>query len=106
MSAFAFVRGPRFACEPAYHQIASERTTRPATGRALLGDALALCDEAATKLIARTRRSALMTCWHTFVRSGWRASRRRTSSAPFVEVPRWVTKARRSTTLRGLGMCR
>jgi len=51
---FAFVRGTRFACEPAYHGIA--RAVDHADGfldLAVLGDAIALADEAPTKLIAR-----------------------------------------------------
>jgi Cof subfamily protein (haloacid dehalogenase superfamily) len=51
---FAFVRGTRFACEPAYHSIASAADHADGfLDLAVLGDAITLADEAPTKLIAR-----------------------------------------------------
>jgi hypothetical protein len=92
---FAFVRGPRFACEPAYHRIASERDHAPGyLDGAVLGDALALCDEAATKLIARhptLSADDLLAHVHGLGLDGFEATH---SSAPFVEVAAaGVTKA-------------
>jgi Cof subfamily protein (haloacid dehalogenase superfamily) len=92
---FAFVRGPRFACEPAYHQIA--RVRDHAAGYlegAVLGDALALCDESATKLIVRHAAidaDDLLARVHALGLDGFEATH---SGAPFVEIAATgVTKA-------------
>lgn len=51
---FAFVRGPRFACEPAYKLIADPADHADGfLASALLDDALILCEEAPTKLVVR-----------------------------------------------------
>jgi Cof subfamily protein (haloacid dehalogenase superfamily) len=51
---FAFIRGRRFACEPAYLRIADPSDHADGfLASAILDDALVLCEEAPTKLIAR-----------------------------------------------------
>jgi Cof subfamily protein (haloacid dehalogenase superfamily) len=51
---FAFIRGPRFACEPAYQRIADPADHADGfLASAILGDAIVLSEEAPTKLIAR-----------------------------------------------------
>ena len=51
---FAFIRGPRFACEPAYKLIADPADHADGfLASALLDDALILCEEAPTKLVVR-----------------------------------------------------
>ena len=51
---FAFIRGPRFACEPAYKRIADPADHADGfLASALLDDALVLCEEAPTKLVVR-----------------------------------------------------
>ena len=51
---FAFVRGRRFACEPAYRQIADPADHADGfLASATLDDALVLCEEAPTKLVVR-----------------------------------------------------
>jgi HAD superfamily hydrolase (TIGR01484 family) len=93
---FAFVREAHFACEPAYRLIA-----RPVDhpddylAAALLGDAIALCDEAPTKLIARhpsLSADDLLARVHALGLVGFEVTH---SGAPFVEVAApGVTKAR------------
>ena len=51
---FAFIRGRRFACEPAYRLIADPADHADGfLASATLDDALVLCDEAPTKLVVR-----------------------------------------------------
>jgi Cof subfamily protein (haloacid dehalogenase superfamily) len=93
---FAFVRGERFACEPAYHAISQARDHADGyLDLAILGEALALCDEAPTKLIARhhsINADDLLAMVHALGLDGFEATH---SGAPFVEVAAaGVTKAR------------
>ena len=92
---FAFVRGPAFACEPAYSRIAREADHAPGyLDTAILGDAMTLCDEPATKLIARhpsLSADELLARVHGLELDGFEVTH---SGAPFVEVAAaGVTKA-------------
>lgn len=92
---FAFIRQARFACEPAYRLIASDADHAPGfLATALLGEAITLCDEAPTKLIARhptLDADELLARVHALGLDGFEATH---SGAPFVEVSAaGVTKA-------------
>ena len=92
---FAFVRGTRFACEPAYHGIA--RAADHADGfleLAVLGDALALSEEAPTKLIARHATLTVDDLLAQVLRLELAGVEVTHSGAPFVELSAsGVTKA-------------
>lgn len=92
---FGFVRGTGFACEPAYRRgarVSDHGETLLAT--AVLGDALALCAEPATKLIVRHETlgaDALLAQVRGLGIDGFEATH---SGAPFVEIAApGVTKA-------------
>ena len=92
---FAFVRGERFACEPAYHAISQARDHADGfLDLAVLGEALALCDEAPTKLIVRHASidvDELLATVHALGLDGFEATQ---SGAPYVEVAAaGITKA-------------
>lgn len=92
---FAFVRGAGFACEPAYHDTARVVDHGEALlAAALLDDALVLCAEPATKLIARHPEldpDALLARVRALGLDGFEATH---SGAPFVEIAAaGVTKA-------------
>ncbi len=98
---FAFIRGPRFACEPAYQRIADPADHADGfLASALLDDALVLCDEAPTKLIARHPRlhvDELLLRVRGLGLDGFEATH---SGASFVEVAAaGVTKAWALATL-------
>jgi HAD superfamily hydrolase (TIGR01484 family) len=98
---FAFIRGPRFACEPAYRRIADPADHADGfLASALLDDALVLCEEAPTKLIARhpiLHVDELLLRVHTLGLDGFEATH---SGASFVEVAAaGVTKAWALATL-------
>lgn len=92
---FAFVRGERFACEPAYHAISQARDHADGfLELATLGEARALCVEAPTKLIARhasINADELLAMVHALGLDGFEATQ---SGAPYVEVAAaGITKA-------------
>ena len=92
---FAVIRGPRFACEPAYRLIADPAAHDDGfLASAILGDALSLCEEAPTKLIARhpdLSMDELLARVHALGLAGFEATH---SGASFVEVAAaGVTKA-------------
>jgi Cof subfamily protein (haloacid dehalogenase superfamily) len=92
---FAFVRGERFACDQAYYDLSEARDQADGyLDLAVLGEALALCDEAPTKLIARHASLSaddLLTAVHALGLDGFEATH---SGAPFVEVAAaGITKA-------------
>lgn len=92
---FAFIRQARFACEPAYRLIASDADHAPGfLATALLGEAMTLCNEAPTKLIARhptLDADELLARVHALGLDGFEVTH---SGAPFVEVSAaGVTKA-------------
>lgn len=92
---FAFVRGAGFACEPDYHAGARVVDHGEALlAAALLDDALVLCAEPATKLIARHPEldpDALLARVRALGLDGFEATH---SGAPFVEIAAaGVTKA-------------
>ncbi|MGE3272270.1 MAG: Cof-type HAD-IIB family hydrolase [Chloroflexota bacterium] len=84
---FGFVRGERFACDPEYHALSSARDRYDGYLKmAVLGEALALCDEAPTKLIARHADigpDELLQYVHALGLDGFEATH---SGAPWVEV--------------------
>jgi len=93
---FAFVRGVGFACEPDYHRIAISSDHAPGyLEAAVLGDALHLCEEAPTKLIARhpaLHPDELLARVHSLGLDGFEVTH---SGAPFVELSAaGITKAR------------
>jgi HAD superfamily hydrolase (TIGR01484 family) len=92
---FAFTQGARFACEPAYRPLAREADHDPGMlARAILGDALALCAEGPSKLIARhpsLTPDELLVQVQRLGTDGYEVTH---SGAPFVEVAAaGVTKA-------------
>jgi Cof subfamily protein (haloacid dehalogenase superfamily) len=104
---FAFIRGRRFACELGYQRIADPADHADGfLASAVLGDALDLCAEAPTKLVARHPTipvDELLARVHGLGLSGFEATH---SGASFVEVAAaGVTKAWALATLcRDLGI--
>ena len=92
---FAFIREATFSCEPAYRDIASEADhARGFLAEAIFGDALALCDQQPTKMIARhpdLGADTLLTHVRGLGLEGFEATH---SGPPFVEIAAaGVTKA-------------
>ena len=92
---FAFTRGERFACEPAYQCMADPADHDDGLlASATLNDALVLCEEAPTKLVIRhptIRADELLLRVHELELPGFEATH---SGASFVEVAAaGVTKA-------------
>jgi hydroxymethylpyrimidine pyrophosphatase-like HAD family hydrolase len=93
---FAFVRGTGFACEPAYRRIArAEDHDAGLLASALLDDAVALCAEEPTKVIARHEglsADEMLARVRGLGVDGFEVTH---SGAPFVEVSAaGITKAR------------
>jgi HAD superfamily hydrolase (TIGR01484 family) len=92
---FGFVRGQRFACEPAYHCLAGPGDHPDGfVASAMLNDAMVLCEEAPTKLIVRHPTipvDDLLLLVQDLGLDGFEATH---SGAPFVEIAAaGVTKA-------------
>jgi Cof subfamily protein (haloacid dehalogenase superfamily) len=92
---FAFIQGTQFSCEPAYHRIVNEGDHAAFyLASPVVGDAIALCEQASTKLIARhpdLSADDLLAHIRTLALDGFEATH---SGPPFVEVSAaGVTKA-------------